>query len=79
MSVKLPVMPALVSEQVSEDLGALALDDDLPPLHIVKRGDWPRALCGAIVRDEFNPNRSDTAGRDRCPNCLSLARGSRIG
>jgi hypothetical protein len=49
------------------------------PLHIVRRGDYPRALCGYIVQDEFNPARTDTRGRDRCAQCLAIARGRRIG
>ena len=61
---------------------AIALEDEPrtgEPLHVVRRGSWPMALCGAIVRDEFNPTRTDTAGRERCAKCLSLARGRMIG
>lgn len=43
-------------------------------LHLVRRRDYPRALCGVIVRDEFNPRRTDTAGRDRCTDCLVVLR-----
>jgi len=41
-------------------------------LHIVAKSEYPVALCGYVVRDEFNPNRADTAGRDRCAECLRL-------
>lgn len=45
-------------------------------LHIVARSEWPIALCGALVSEDFNPHRTDTAGRDRCTECL-MALGKR--
>lgn len=35
--------------------------------HIVPRSTWPKALCGAIVRDYLGTR---APGRDRCPECL---------
>ena len=52
---------------------------DLRPLHIVSRKLYPRALCGAIVSDPFDPYRKDTAGRDRCTRCLQVLRDRRQG
>lgn len=49
------------------------------PLHYVKRGAWPLALCGAVVADAWNPNRTDTAGRDRCPACFRVLQQLREG
>jgi hypothetical protein len=43
-------------------------------LHIVARSSYPIALCGATVTDQFDPERRDTAGRDRCARCLEVAR-----
>ncbi len=43
-------------------------------LHLVRRRDYPIALCGRVVHDEFNPHRTDTAGRDRCTDCLTVLR-----
>ena len=43
-------------------------------LHLVRRRDYPVALCGRLVRDPFNPHRTDTAGRDRCTECLAVLR-----
>ncbi len=51
---------------------------DAPPLHLVRKGEYPRALCGANVEDDWNPNRRDTAGRDRCTACLEVARNLRM-
>lgn len=34
---------------------------------------YPLALCGHLCADEFEPNRADTAGRDRCVDCLRIA------
>lgn len=53
---------------LSEDVA-----DPDEPLHIVARSTYPRALCGALVHDPFDPNRADTAGRDRCTQCLKIA------
>lgn len=41
-------------------------------LHIVAASQHPIALCGYVVSDKFDPNRLDTAGRDRCAECLKL-------
>lgn len=50
-----------------------------PELHIVRKSQHPIALCGARVSDEFNPARTDTAGRDRCSKCLFILRDMRKG
>lgn len=41
------------------------------PLHIVPHKTWPVALCGFVVERAAE----STAGRDRCTECLRLARG----
>jgi hypothetical protein len=51
----------------------------LRPLHLTSRRIYPRALCGARVTDPFEPYRQDTAGRDRCTDCLRVLRDRRQG
>lgn len=69
--VGLAVDPKVETEVVPAPVAELQ-----PPLiHIVRRGSFPIALCGARV-SEMNP--PHTAGIDRCTECLSLARGRRI-
>lgn len=43
---------------------------DEAPVHLVLKADWPRALCGAEVRERFGVS---APGRDRCPACLRIA------
>ncbi|HKQ57976.1 MAG TPA: hypothetical protein VJY35_08915 [Candidatus Eisenbacteria bacterium] len=64
----------LESEALADRISAMARSTGDPrPLHLVTKREWPRALCGYVVSDEFNPTRTDTAGRDRCPECLRVA------
>lgn len=53
---------------------------DAPPddrlAHLVLKADWPRALCGAEVRDHLG---AAAPGRDRCPACLRIARERSLG
>ncbi len=61
--------PGVAVETLEQDS---TVSSEPPVLHIVRKGDYPRALCGHIVRDEFNPHRTDTAGRDRCTECMVI-------
>lgn len=42
-------------------------------VHVCLRGDFPRALCGAIVKQESFDEVPATRGRERCPKCLHEA------
>lgn len=41
-------------------------------LHITAASIYPLAFCGATVKDPLDFNRTDTAGRDRCTNCMAF-------
>ena len=41
-------------------------------LHFVKRGDHPRALCGHVVSDSWDPT-AKSQGRDICTQCQKIA------
>jgi hypothetical protein len=51
---------------------------DPRPLHLVKRGQHPVALCGAHVTESWDPTRG-AAGRDRCTDCLTVLRNLNAG
>lgn len=68
-------MSATFTAIAPEDVLALAPADERA-LHLVRAGEYPRALCGFIVTDDFDPSRRDTAGRDRCADCLKINGGS---
>ena len=44
--------------------------------HLVLKADWPVALCGARVSERFG---AAAAGRDRCADCLRIARERGLG
>lgn len=44
--------------------------------HLVLKSDWPIALCKARVSERFG---AAAAGRDRCPDCLRIARFRKLG
>jgi hypothetical protein len=58
------------TERLAARVEAAARDPRI--LHVVARSEWPIALCGALVSEDFNPHRTDTAGRDRCTECLMV-------
>jgi len=64
-------------EQPRETLPDRGNDDRL--LHIVGEHEYPKAMCGHIVTDPWDPNRTDTAGRDRCTACILELRRRRRG
>jgi hypothetical protein len=61
----------MTDSQLAPLTGESGTDDR--PLHWVIKHEHPVALCGFIVSDEWDQNRP-TAGCDRCPECMRLAR-----
>lgn len=45
-------------------------DGDERVTHLVMKGQWPTALCGATVSDLFN---KAAPAMDRCHTCLKIA------
>jgi len=64
-----------MSTEKDEVLAQLDGQCDTPDdkvLHLVVKSQYPVALCGYVTRERWDPNR-ESAGWDRCPECLKLA------
>jgi len=68
----------MAAEHKDERVAQLNGHDGMAPddrvLHLVVKKDHPVALCGYITTDGEWGVRKDTAGWDRCPTCLQIAR-----